>query len=134
MTKMTKKVALSYALALLNETELPDVSKEEVTAKLTDMLASLDKKSSTDEKKMTEHQQENETFKGYIVTHLGNGEPKTATEILKEIAVFPSSMTIQRVTAMLRQLVLDGYVTKEMVKGKAKFSIVEQKEGAEGDE
>ena len=78
MTKMTKKVALSYALALLNETELPDVSKEEVIAKLTDMLASLDRKSPTGEKKMTEHQQENETFKGYIMTYLGNGEKKTA--------------------------------------------------------
>ena len=128
MTKMTKKVALSYALALLNETELPDVSKEEVIAKLTDMLASLDRKSPTGEKKMTEHQQENETFKGYIMTYLGNGEKKTATELLKEIQIFPSHMTVQRVTALLRQLFLDGFIAKETVKNKTYFYIGEGEE------
>ena len=128
MTKMTKKVALSYALALLNETELPDVSKEEVTAKLTDMLASLDRKTPAGEKKMTEHQQENETFKGYIMTHLEMGKPKTATELLKEITYFPSSMTIQRVTALLRQLILEGYISKTVTKGKTYFYIGEGEE------
>ena len=126
MTKMTKKVALSYALALLNETELPDVSKEEVTAKLGEMLVALDKKSFTGEKKMTEHQQENKTFKDYIVAHLEKGEPKTATELLKEITHFPSSMTIQRVTALLRQLILEGCISKKTVKGKTYFCVGEE--------
>lgn len=128
MTKMTKKVALSYALnALTNTPNSADIDCAEVVAKLNEMLAQLDKKTEGP-RAMTEHQKENETFKGCIMTYLESGEPKTATEILKEISVFPSSMTIQRVTAMLRQLVLDGCVSKEMVKGKAKFSIAGQTE------
>lgn len=125
MTKLTKKVALSYAVAALTDSEYKtEFSKDEIVAKLTEMIDGLDKKS-TGEKKLTEQQIANLGYKADILAYLADGQAKTATEILKGIPTFPDDMSNQRVTALLRQLILDGKVSKEMVKGKTYFKVVE---------
>ena len=125
MTKLTKKVALSYAVATLTDAEFKtEFTKGEIVAKLTEMIESLDKKS-TGEKKLTDQQIANLGYKTDILAYLADGQAKTATEILKGIPTFPEDMSNQRVTALLRQLILDGKVSKDTVKGKTLFKVVE---------
>lgn len=126
MKKLTKKVALSVAIANLTNTPVEcEFSNEEIIAKLNEMIDSLDKKVGG-EKKPTEQQIANVGYKADILAYLANREPQTATEILKGVPAFANSnMTNQRVSALLRQLILDGKVKKETVKGKAMFSAVE---------
>ena len=136
MTKLTKKVALDCALTALTGFEIKEYrvagtdvvfSADEAIAKIKEMLLALDKKT-TGEKTMTENQKQNVGFKEAILHHLMDGKARTATEILNEIEAFPPEMTNQRVSALLRQLILDGKVKKETVKGKAMFGIAEEGE------
>ena len=133
MTKMTKKVALEMAISALSACENKEYhiagddtkfNASEAIQKLTDMIGQLEKKS-TGDKGMTENQKQNVGYKDNILATLSDGKPRTATEILRDTTAFPEEMTNQRVSALLRQLVLDGKVKKEPVKGKMMFSIVE---------
>ena len=126
MTKLTKKVALSLAVSALTDSMPADAgfTVDEVVTKLNEMIAQLDKKG-TGEKPMTENQKQNVGFKADILTFLADGQHKTATEILKGVPTFPDGMTNQRVSALLRQLYLDGKVQKETVKGKTQFWATE---------
>lgn len=133
MTKLTKKVALECALCAVAGNPLKEYrsavdgtvfTAEEVTAKLNEMWAALDKKSGT-EKPMTENQKQNVGFKDNILATLSDGKKRTATEILNETPEFPKEMSNQRVSALLRQLFLDGKVSKETVKGKTYFTATE---------
>jgi hypothetical protein len=125
MTKLTKKVALSYAVATLTDAPMTcEFSKDEIVAKLIEMIDGLDKKS-TGEKKLTDQQVANLGYKADILTYLADGQPKTATEILKGVSTFPEGMSNQRVSQLLRQLILDHKVSKDMVKGQALFKVVE---------
>ena len=61
-----------------------------------------------------------------ILILLSDGKARTATEILNEVPNFEgTNMTNQRVSALLRQLILDGKVVKDVVKGKSFFKIAE---------
>lgn len=126
MTKLTKKVALSLAVAAMTDSMPTDCpyTKDEVVAKLNEMIVQLDKKPAG-EKPMTENQKQNVGFKADILTFLADGQRKTATEILNGVESFPDGMTNQRVSALLRQLYLDGKVQKETVKGKTLFWTTE---------
>ena len=126
MTKLTKKVALSLAVAALTDSMPTDCpyTKDEVVAKLNEMIVQLDKKPAG-EKAMTENQKQNVGFKADILTFLADGQKRTATEILNGVESFPDGMTNQRVSALLRQLYLDGKVQKETVKGKTQFWATE---------
>ena len=126
MNKLTKKVALSYAVAILTDAEFKtEFSKDEIVAKLTEMIDGLDKKS-TGEKKLTDQQVANLGYKSDILALLSDGKARTATEILNEVPTFEgTTMTNQRVSALLRQLILDNKVVKDFVKDKAYFKIVE---------
>ena len=126
MTKLTKKVALSLAVAALTDSIPTDCpySKDEIVTKLNEMIVQLDKKPAG-EKAMTENQKQNVGFKADILTFLADGQKRTATEILNGVESFPDGMTNQRVSALLRQLFLDGKVQKETVKGKTLFWATE---------
>ena len=126
MTKLTKKVALSLAVSALTDSMPSDspFTKDEVVAKLNEMIVQLDKKVDG-VKPMTENQKQNVGFKSDILTFLADGQHKTATEILKGVPTFPDGMTNQRVSALLRQLYLDGKIQKETVKGKTLFWTTE---------
>ena len=126
MTKLTKKVALSLAVAAMTDSMPTDCpyTKDEVVAKLNEMIVQLDKKPAG-EKAMTENQKQNVGFKADILSYLADGQKRTATEILNGVESFPDGMTNQRVSALLRQLYLDGKVQKETVKGKTQFWATE---------
>ena len=132
MNKLTKKIALEAALCAIAGNPIKEYrngevvfTAEEVSAKLMEMFNALDKNSGS-EKKMTEQQIANLGFKSDMLALMADGKARTATEILNEVPTFAgTNMTNQRVSALLRQLILDGKVKKDMVKGKTLFSIVE---------
>ena len=135
MTKLTKKLALEAAMTAVANSNIKEYtiagedgvkfSAEEITAKLTEMWNALDKKGGT-EKPMTEQQKQNIGFKADMLALMADGKARTATEILTEVPSFAgTNMTNQRVSALLRQLILDGKVKKDVIKGKAYFSAVE---------
>ena len=126
MNKLTSKVALSYAIAVLTNADVnKEFTSEQVVEKLNAMIVQLDKKTGS-EKKLTEQQVQNLGFKSDILALLSDGKARTATEILNDVPTFEgTTMTNQRVSALLRQLILDGKVVKDIVKGKAYFKIAE---------
>lgn len=131
MTKLTKKVALEAAIVALsaNDTQVYTMGEAqfpvgEIKEKLVAMIEALDKKS-TGEKKLTEQQVANLGYKSDMMALLADGKARTATEILNGVPTFPEGMTNQRVSALLRQLFLDGKVSKETVKGKTYFTATE---------
>ena len=131
MTKLTKKLALEAALCAIAGNPVKEYrngevvfTAEEVSAKLTEMFNALDKNNGS-EKKMTEQQKQNLGFKSDMLALMADGKARTATEILNGVPTFPEGMTNQRVSALLRQLYLDGKVKKETVKGKTYFTATE---------
>ena len=131
MTKLTKKVALEAAIVALSasDTQVYTMGEAqfpvgEIKEKLVAMIEALDKKS-TGEKKLTEQQVANLGYKSDMMALLADGKARTATEILNGVSTFPEGMTNQRVSALLRQLFLDGKVSKETVKGKTYFTATE---------
>lgn len=113
MTKMTYAVALDVAIA--------SVSDDAVKDKLTALKAQLAKKSSG-ERKMTATQKENVGFKDAILNGLGDGK-YTITDIMKSVGAV-STLSNQRVSALVRQMVADGLLVREEIKRKAYFSKV----------
>lgn len=114
MKKLTKKVALSVALDALNlvadqMTPNADWTFDEVKAKLTEMMAGLDKKSTG--AKPTKTQQENEVLKEQMLDLLASGEPMKATEVAKALDLSSG----QKASSLLNALEKAGQVVK--VKG-----------------
>lgn len=132
MNKLTKKIALEAALCAIAGNPIKEYrngevvfTADEVSAKLMEMFNALDKNSGS-EKKMTDQQKQNLGYKSDMLMLMADGKARTATEILNEVPSFAgTNMTNQRVSALLRQLILDGKVKKDFVKDKAYFSVVE---------
>lgn len=114
MKKLTKKVALSVALDALTlvadqMTPKADWTFDEVKAKLSEMMTSLDKKSTN--AKPTKAQQENAEIKEQMLDLLASGEPMKATEVAKALDLSSG----QKASALLNALEKAGEVVK--VKG-----------------
>lgn len=114
MKKLTKKVALSVALDALNlaadrMTPSADWTFDEVKEKLSEMMASLDKKATN--AKPTKAQEENAEIKERMLDLLASGEPMRATDVAKELGLSSG----QKASALLNALEKAGEVAK--VKG-----------------
>lgn len=105
-SKMTNRSALTF---VMDNYDLPD----EVHAKLTAMVAALDKKNGAERKptaKQTENADLRARFVAYINDHAeGNGV--TCGAIAKEF-----DLSSQKVSAILRQAVMAGEISKGTVK------------------
>ena len=123
MNKLTKKVVLKVALDALNlvadqMTPAADWTFDEVKDKLNEMVAQLDKK--TTSAKQTKNQQENEEIKEQILDLLGKGEPMRATDVAQELGLSSG----QKAAALLNALVKEGLVSKvKGEKGATLFSL-----------
>ena len=82
-----------------------------------DLLA----KKNSGEKKPTATQKENEAIKAVILNVLEDGSAKTVGEICKADETL-KELSSQKVSALVRQLVLEGAVNREEIKRKAYFS------------
>ena len=112
--KMTNRKALEY---VLTNCDIP----ADVREKLVNMTASLEKKSSTTNRKPTAKQTENANLRNIIYDYLLNsGVKASCTEIGKSIPEL-EGMNNQRISALLRPLVTEGVVLKDKVKGVSVF-------------
>lgn len=114
--KMTNKVALEIAIASVKAS-----GNMEAVEKLEKMLAQVEKKNSAD-RKPTATQKENIGLKEGILAFMEVGKQYTITDIMKG-CVEVSELSNQRVSALVRQLLLEGKVTREEIKRKAYFSL-----------
>lgn len=111
---MTKKETFATIKGILNE-----MGNTDFDAFIDHEVELLGRKRST-ASKPTKRQIENEGVKARIAEVLGE-EGMTVTAILGKLN--DGSLTNQRVSALLTQMVKGGTAHKEMVKGKAMFTI-----------
>ena len=110
---MTKREMLNKIMAVCaNDAEIVGFCGHE--------LELLDRKKYYKSDKPTKRQVENGVLKERIAEVLTD-EGQTVTQILG--ALGQEDLTNQRVSALLRQMIGDGKVAKEMVKGKALFTV-----------
>ena len=113
--KITKREVIN---AMLNVATIRE--NEVFKAYLENELALLDKKASN--KKPTKVQTENEVLKEVIVANLDTKVGKTVTDLIKSVEEL-SELSNQKVTALMRQLVLDGKVVKAVDGKKTVFTL-----------
>ena len=114
MTKMTQRDFFNEVIALAEGNDRADLVEFAKSR-----IAVLDKKSVN--KKPTKTQVENEVIKGIILDALTD-EGMTVSELqAKRDELF--GLSNQRVSALLRQLVLDGKVVKTVDKKKSFFAL-----------
>lgn len=118
--KMTK--AQKFALIA----EIPEVKNNPVLAEfIAHEVELLSKKNSAD-KKPTAQQEANATIKAGVLGVM-EANPKqlfTVSELLKKVPNLPDTMTNQRMSALVRQMVDAGQVKRTEDKRKAFFSLV----------
>ena len=120
MTKMTIATKFDAVVNLLNG-EASALSVEEAVEFLNDRKEKAVKKAGT--RKPTAQQKENEGYKATILDILST-EGKTVTEIMASDDTL-GGLSNQRVSALLRQLILTGEVVKTKEGKKSLFAIAE---------
>lgn len=113
MEKITYVMALDY---VLSNFDIP----AEYAERITSLRDATEKRSI--ERKPTKTQRENVDYKNLIISVLSEMvEPKTIVEIQCENSVL-SNLSQQKMTALLRQLILEGRVKREEIAHKPHFS------------
>jgi hypothetical protein len=122
MTKREMFVAIS---------KVAEVSaNEEMMAFINHEIELIDNRKGKGSKTPTKTQKENEGIKAIILETLNTSEvAMTVTELVCTESL--NGYSNQKISALLRQLVESGQVSKEMVKKKAYFSIPKEEEEAE---
>jgi uncharacterized membrane-anchored protein len=122
-TKVTKRENYE-SLLKIEEVKAND----ELVAFIKHEMELLAKKASRKSNSKTKTQKENEeVLKPAVTRILENAEEgMTATEIAQ--AITEISVSVPRVSAMLKKLVADGAVIREVVKGKPYFTIATDEE------
>jgi len=117
--KMTNKTALLFAIDAIGD------ANPEVTAKLQNMVAQLEKKNASP-KKLTAQQEKNEVLKGEILDFLTEnaGTGYTVSDLLKMVPACEGDSN-QHVSALMRALVATGVVEKFTEKRRTYFRVVE---------
>jgi uncharacterized membrane-anchored protein len=122
-TKVTKRENYE-SLLKIEEVKAND----ELVAFIKHEMELLAKKASRKSNSKTKTQKENEEVLKPAVTRIleNTEEGMTATEIAQ--AITEISVSVPRVSAMLKKLVADGAVIREVVKGKPYFTIATDEE------
>ena len=122
-TKMTNKIALETAIAVLST----DNAHDEVVAKLQKMLESVEKKNSKTSGKLTPKQVANLEIGESVVKYLRENPTQmfSMAELLKNVPNMPEDMSTQRLTAVFRQDNVRPHYRRETVKGKSYFQYRE---------
>ena len=118
-TKLTK--AQKYAILA----ELPDVKNNPMLTEFIAHEVELLTKKNTTERKPTAKQTANEGIKENVVALMTANPDRlfTVTELTKEVADLPEDMSVNRMTALLRQLKDVGIVERTEDKRKALFRL-----------
>lgn len=120
--KITKKMVVEMMLA-----DEKIVANEVFKAYLENELELLKKKS--ENKKATKNQEANVAIKADMLEVMANMAPSTATEIMNAVKSIDTekyaTLTNQRVSALLRQLIEDNKVVKSVDKKVSKFALAD---------
>ena len=115
--KMTYVTALTYAL---ENYEMPEDVREKLEA-----LRTQQEKRNSGDKKPTKTQQANANLREVVLNVLReNGSPMTVTEVFNAMSENPEVASTQKVSALMRQLLLEGKVVKTTEKRVSYFSAV----------
>lgn len=114
------KNPMTYADALANVLTLEGLNEDTRTT-LTALKTSIEKKNSAD-RKPTATQTANTNTKAEILAVLADDTPRTVTEIMSAVPTLNGASN-QKASALVRQLVEEGSVKREMIKRKAYFSL-----------
>ena len=112
--KMTQRDYFNEIIALAKANE-----REDIVEFAEGRIAVLDKKSAN--KKPSKTQEENEVLKGVILDTL-TADGVTVTELQSKNETL-ANLSNQRVSALLRQMIADGKVVKNVDKKKSYFSL-----------
>ena len=119
-TRITKKDRFNQLLnieAVKNNADLVAFINHEV-----ELLERKNASASNGTRKPTKTQLANEGIKADIVSQMSEGKSYLISDMIKafpSISEYPS----QKIVALVRQLVSEGKVTREVVKGKAYFTL-----------
>ena len=119
-TRITKKDRFNQLLALSAVAENADLVafiEHEI-----ELLERKNASASNGTRKPTKTQIANEGIKAEIVEQMSNGVSYLISDMMKafpSLSEYPS----QKIVALVRQLVNEGKVTREVVKGKAYFTL-----------
>lgn len=116
---MTKN-PMTYSEALSRVLDIENLDYH-VRDTLVALKASIDKKNSAD-RKPTATQTANENIKTEILAILADGTARTVTEIMSAVPSLNGASN-QKASALVRQLVIDKKIKREIVKRKAYFSL-----------
>lgn len=122
-TRITKAMRYADVINMINgEAVVNGTTKDEAVEFLTKEIELTSKKNSG-EKKPSANQTANEEHKTRIIGYLmEQSEGVTCTEIQKSIPEF-ADFNNQKIAALMKQLAESGKVNKNMVKGRALFTI-----------
>lgn len=116
-----KKLTKAQKFAMLRN--IPGVAENTMLTEFIDHELELLAKKNATEKKPTANQLANENFKATILSVLSKADaPMTITDISKADATL-GALANQRITAIVRQMVVDGSVVRTEDKRKAYFSV-----------
>ena len=102
--------------------DLPAVKADPMLSEFIAHEMELLAKKNTADKKPTAQQEANAVIKQNVLTVLADGEKRTVSDLLKMVPDLPDTMTNQRMSALVRQMVDAGEVIRTEDKRKAYFS------------
>ena len=103
--------------------DLPAVKADPMLSEFIAHEMELLTKKNTADKKPTAQQEVNAVIKQNVLTVLADGKKRTVSELLKMGPDLPDTMTNQRMSALVRQMVDAGQVVRSEDKRKAFFAI-----------
>lgn len=121
-TSSSARLTKAQKFAIL--AELPAVKADPMLSEFIAHEVELLAKKNSADKKPTAQQEANAVIKTAVLEVLGDGKKRTVSDLLKEVPGLPDTMTNQRMSALVRQMVDAGQVVRSEDKRKAFFAIV----------
>ena len=122
-TTTSSSVRMTKAQKFQMLADLPAVKADPMLAEFIAHEMELLAKKNTADKKPTAQQEANAVIKQNVLTVLADGKKRTVSELLKMVPDLPDTMTNQRMSALVRQMVDAGQVVRSEDKRKAFFAI-----------
>ena len=122
-TTTSSSVRMTKAQKFQMLADLPAVKADPMLSEFIAHEMELLAKKNTAEKKPTAQQEANAVIKQNVLTVLADGKKRTVSELLKMVPDLPDTMTNQRMSALVRQMVDAGQVVRSEDKRKAFFAI-----------
>ena len=121
-TTTSSSVRMTKAQKFQILADLPAVKADPMLSEFIAHEMELLAKKNTADKKPTAQQEANAVIKQNVLTVLADGNKRTVSDLLKMVPDLPDTMTNQRMSALVRQMVDAGEVIRTEDKRKAYFS------------